>query len=670
MREAEQAAAGSSETSAPESMGSDGRVAAAGIAALGLLICVWAVWAWQYGGWFGTALYPGTVVLAIGLVLLALYAPRTVRLRGAPAVATGALVALGGWSALSASWSPAPDVAIEDAQRILTYAMAFGLGIWLSVLLGSRIHLAMAPLALAGLVAGGFALAGLLSSDDLRQLLNHGTLESPIGYRNANAAFFGIAAWAALGLATTRALAWPWRALALGTATLCIELAALSQSRASLLALGVGLVVYVALNRDRARAVIWLLLAAAPAIVVIPALTDLFEAARALEGAGIVSEGRAAGRAVALGAAMALAVGALGALVEGRFPPSPTLLRRANMIVGVGAIAVALAGVGAFVVATGDPVEWVGDRADEFLSQGGHVSEGSSRFGFNASTERDDLWRVALDDAEDAPVLGVGAGAFYFSYLKGRSASGVESAHDAHSVELEFLGELGVVGFLAFLTAVGAMAWGAMRSRRVDLPSAALSVCALTAGCFWFTHASVDWFWPFPALTAPVIALLGSACAPAMVASDSARRGRGRWLVVVGAAVLALSVVAPYMSERYVNASLEVWRSDPEQASEYLDRAEALNPLSEEPLLAEGAIARADGDDERAISAFERAAEKRPEDWVSHFILAKLLAAQDPVRSRAELGIAARQNPLSDRVESARKRLGYSRADLDGEGPP
>ena len=29
-------------------------------------------------------------------------------------------------------------------------------------------------------------------------------------------------------------------------------------------------------------------------------------------------------------------------------------------------------------------------------------------------------------------------------------------------------------------------------------------------------HASLDWFWPYPALTAPVFALLGSACAPAI----------------------------------------------------------------------------------------------------------------------------------------------------------
>ena len=61
---------------------------------------------------------------------------------------------LGVWSALSALWSPAPDVAVADAQRVLIYALAFGLGIWLCNLLGARMQLSMVPLAFAALVAG------------------------------------------------------------------------------------------------------------------------------------------------------------------------------------------------------------------------------------------------------------------------------------------------------------------------------------------------------------------------------------------------------------------------------------------------------------------------------------------------------------------------------------
>ena len=62
-------------------------------------------------------------------------------------IALASLTGLGAWAALSALWSPVPDVAIEDGQRILTYALAFGLGIWLCTLLAGRLHLALAPLA-------------------------------------------------------------------------------------------------------------------------------------------------------------------------------------------------------------------------------------------------------------------------------------------------------------------------------------------------------------------------------------------------------------------------------------------------------------------------------------------------------------------------------------------
>ena len=65
-------------------------------------------------------------------------------------VALAAPIALGGWAALSAVWSPAPDLAIADGQRILAYAVAFALGLWLCDLLGDRLHLALVPLAVAG----------------------------------------------------------------------------------------------------------------------------------------------------------------------------------------------------------------------------------------------------------------------------------------------------------------------------------------------------------------------------------------------------------------------------------------------------------------------------------------------------------------------------------------
>ncbi len=198
-------------------------------------------------------------------------------------------------------------------------------------------------------------------------------------------------------------------------------------------------------------------------------------------------------------------------------------------------------------------------------------------------------------------------------------------------MELENLSELGIVGLALFGSAVAAAAAGALRARRLGPAGAWVSAFALTAGAYWLVHSSLDWFWPYPAVTAPVFALLGSACAPAIrVDRPAPWRGSGRLAVAAGAIALAASTVPPFLSQRYVDDAYDSWQSDPARAYHDLDRAGSLNPLSVEPLLAEGAIARASGDRRRAIEAFREAISKRPEEWVSYYLLAVSARARGP----------------------------------------
>ena len=108
-------------------------------------------WALKEGGYFGAVLLPSTAVLCVGAALLVAFAPWRLDLRRArpAALALLSLGALGVWSLLSALWSPAPEIAIGDGQRILVYALCFGLGLGLCNLLGQRMHLALAPVAVA-----------------------------------------------------------------------------------------------------------------------------------------------------------------------------------------------------------------------------------------------------------------------------------------------------------------------------------------------------------------------------------------------------------------------------------------------------------------------------------------------------------------------------------------
>ena len=624
---------------------------------LTLLTAVFAWWGVKEGGYFGVAMLPGVLVLSAGLVVLSLWAPW--RAEGLSRPALLVLVGLGGlaaWTALSALWTPATDVAIADAQRVAGYGVCFGLGLWLRNLLGAQLQLALVPVAVAAGVAGLVAIGAMLTGDDIQTYLEaDGTLQFPLGYRNANAAFFAIALWPALALARTRELGWGWRVVAAAVATLCVEMALLSQSRGSVPAIAIALVVFLVLTRERARALGWLILLVAPALVVLPALSDLYSVANETSRVMAVDEMRAAGEAALGGVAVSALVALVVIAVEARFPLSPRGERRADRIATVGLLAGLLAGAVVFIVAVGNPVDFFERRVDQFRTQGSPTFEGgSSRFSFDAGTERLDLWEVALDDAADDPLLGSGAGGFQYSYTANRS-NGDQDAKDAHSVELEVLTELGAPGLALLLLALVAAAAGAIRARRLGPGEATLSAAALTAGAYWLSHTSIDWFWTYALVTAPVFMLLGAASAPRPPAPPR-RRGAGRLWVAAGAVGLILTLIPPYLSERYTNNAFRSWGSDPDGAYTDLERARSLNPFAEEPWLAEGAIARETGDSPRAIAAFSGAVEERPEDWAPHYFLATEYLQRDPARARREVDLALELNPLGARVAALADR--------------
>ena len=125
-------------------------------------------------------------------------------------------------------------------------------------------------------------------------------------------------------------------------------------------------------------------------------------------------------------------------------------------------------------------------------------------------------------------------------------------------------------------------------------------------------------------------------------------------------AVLALSVVPPFLAERYLAAAHGGWRTDLEGAYRDLDRARALNPLTDEPLLAEGAIAREAGDRARAIRTFSQAVEKRPEEYAGHYFLVLLYRGAQPDRAREELRKVRELDPLNPDLERLKSSLSAS----------
>lgn len=653
-----------------------GRPQVVGLFVLAVLTSVWCWWAVGSGAWFGVVLLPGAILLCATLIVLCAAAPRLPRLRGRYAVALIliALIALGAWAAVSALWSPAPDAAIADGQRIVVYAVAFGLGLWMALLLRERPELALVSLAVAGAFAGVVTVIGMIATDSPATYIGADrTLYFPIGYHNANAAFFLIASLPALGLASSAQLDWRLRGLAQGAATLCFGLALLSQSRGSVPAALIAVLVYVVLSPLRLRAICWLALAFIPALGVIPALSELFRAAGAgVSGAG--DELEAAGIAVAWTSGASVLLGAVAARLDRKLPGLGSSSPRANTAIIAALLVVGLGGVAGFAIAVGDPVDWAEKRADEFRAGTPDFEDESTRFTFDLGTDRYDLWRVAVEDARADPLRGTGGGGFQYTYLRERE-SRYQTARDAHSIQLEVLGELGVPGLLLLLVAVSAAVVTALRSRRLGGEGAALVAVSLAVFAYWLAHASIDWFWPYPAITAPVIALLGSASAGGMMtmteagtatsasarlSRDDGQSPRPSWIrafVAVGAVSLAISAIPPFLSQRYLNSAYAGWKTNLTRAYDDLDSARSLNPLAVDPWLAEGAIAAAAEDRARAMAAFRKAVAKRPEEWTSHYFLAELLADDRPRLARRELDRARRLNPNSPEIEELDGRL-------------
>jgi hypothetical protein len=638
----------------------------AAILALALLTALWTFWGWRKGAYFGTVFLPGLIVLCIGAGMLIAFAPWRVRARlSMPIVVTlSALIGLGLWAVLSALWSPAADLAIADGQRILAYAISFGLGALLCNLLNARMNLALAPVAIAGGLVGLITAFTLLGSSDPRDVLDiDGTLDFPLGYRNADAAFFAICIFPAISLAADRALQWQLRAAALGATTLCIDLVILSQSRASLPALVVSLIVFVLVSPLRVRALSWFAVGAIAALPTIPAMSAVFTAASDNGTAAVGGEMHTAAVIILVTTAVAVALGALAARNEERLPGLGRTDASGNRRVARGLWATLAVIFLAFLIAIGNPVDWVNSRLDEFRSgDTPDLSAQGTRFGLNAGSNRYDAWRVALSDFGDDPIFGDGGGGYRYSYLQKREHT--QDLHDAHSVWFENLAELGIVGFGLLLAAVIGAFMGAARARPLGPNARIVSAAALAAGSYWVVHTSLDWFWPYPGISAPVMALLGSAAAPAARVVGRRSTRPWRWWAIGGLAVLAISAIPPYLADRYINESRDKLVTNPEGAIADLNRAQDLNPLDDFPLLRKGFIQSTIGDTQGALASFRAAAELRPEDYAAHYLIAQLEADRNQGLAQNEIRVALELNPLDAKVRQLATQLGIPRSEL------
>jgi O-antigen ligase/polysaccharide polymerase Wzy-like membrane protein len=617
-------------------------------AALGLAVAgIWAWWAWKQGAYFGTVMLPGAVLLFALCSVALLFDHPAIRLRGAPALALGSLGALALLTAASAAWSSAPDVAAVDAVRVAAYAAAFFLGIAVCHLLGRDMHLSALVLVVPAAAVGIATVATLGIGDDLATYLHgDGTLYYPLGYRNATGAFFVIAVWPALSLALEPGRDSRLRAFAFAAAVMFAELAVLSQSRGAMLGAAVGATVFVAASQRRRLAIAGIAVVAAIVAASAHWLLAVFEAV------GDPGELTTLHRAAAVAAiATALTFGAAFIVLRRGLPdwleaPARPLSRRAGRTLAASAAA-AVAIVAGIALLTGS----VGKKVDEFTAGGYQDVPQGTRFSANVSSNRSDFWRVSIDQFESHPIAGSGGGGFRFAYLRNRDSP--EAPEDPHSVEALMASELGILGLALFACFSVSLFAGAWAPRGIGPQAAALSAGALAASAAWLAQSSVDWFWSYAAVTAPVLFLAGAAAAPALLDPGASIRRGWRWGGAVALAVAAVAAMPLFASERYLDYGVRDRAADSGAAFSDFGRAADLNPFAADPLLAEGELAAELGDPARAERAFRDAIERQPENWVPHLRLGELLTGSDPATASAELRIAHELNPSDERVRDA-----------------
>ena len=613
-----------------------------------LVAAVMAWWAWERGAYFGLEFYPGSLLLIGVLGALLAFAPFPGHVRGPVRLAFAALLGLAAWTLLSVAWSPSRDIAVDDAFRVLSYAFGFALGLWLCLLLGRRMLLSLVAIAGAAGVVAIATLGALWLGDNSRELLElDGTIRYPLGYRNAVAAFFIVGMLPMIVLAANREIDPRLRVALAGTATLSLELTILSQSRGSVFAALAAVVVLAFLHPQRLRVLAWMGLAVLPAALALPWLLDVYSEG-GTNGPETLSPLHTACAAAAATSLLACLIAAVALRREDRIRLSSATRRWINVVL-VGILGGILVVGGFVVISQGKGV------TDDLNAGTPDLQQEGSRFGLDLRTNRGDFWRVAIDDFAANPAMGEGAGGFRFSYLKDRNSS--LQPEDPHSVELLMAGELGLPGLALFVTFLVAAVVAAVRARKLGPAAATLCATSLAIAAYWLVHASVEWFWSYPALVLPVTFALGAAAAPAVLRPTSELKRTSRAGLLVAAGLAAVAIVPIYFSERYTDQAIHSWENDLPGAYEKLGDAADLNPLADRPLAAEAVIAEQAGDPQRALRALAEAQRRQPDEWTLYYLEARLLGPIDAASSARALAEARELNPEGTEIDQLEQEL-------------
>lgn len=637
-----------------------------------LLTIVPAALALRFGGYHPR--HGGWVVLALAIwACIQAARGRLSDPRSPSGIATFALLALVAWTTASMMWA---DLSIHDAwieaMRAAGYAAAFVLGG--SLLANARTYARFATL--AGIAIAVVCMAAALRvrmSDAPMSSFVAGRLDWPIGYAPGLAGFALVGAFLLFGSAVGADRRWALDrdprelvagGLALGGAGACGAVALLAQSRGTLPAIAVGLLVSVVAMPQRTA---WLLRVVVVGIAMWAvsgrlgtAYSTQFDLRQApfTEGAApdaLLAVAEAAARsaattvllvAVAL-ALLGVALVPIGASVAERIGTSGGRVRQLGAQVAIALVVMVVTLCVLTADRPGSPGHWAAEQwrgCTDPPKRTNDPGSGASYFA-NTGTGRCDYYRVALRAFGERPLLGLGAGNFRGEYVRERETT--EEPRVVHSLPLQLLAELGLLGALLGATVLGCVGWAAWRFVGSGGGRDATFAGAIGALGYWTAHASIDWLWQLPAVSLTAVLLAGG-----LVACVSPAQRRVRTAIAApiaaGAMLASIALVLPVtMADSALRRARdpELRKQDPKAALEAARDARSFDPSWSEPMITEGVLLAAAGQRTEAADAARDAVEAEPRNWSAQFRASGLIGLDDTNEGRAAFRAARALNP-------------------------
>jgi hypothetical protein len=641
---------------------------------VGIAIAVFAL-AFQSGGYdvtvrnsFAIAAW-WAIAIAVGALVWPLERPPRAAL-----VAGGALAALLAWTAIAISWSDSAERSFTEVNRT-----AFYLAVFVVAVVASRrgsggrwadgLALGIAAIGLLALTSRLFP--DLIGDRGVSSFFPQGVryLGYPLDYWNGLGIFIGLG-FPLLLRAALDARSALGRALAIGSTPALFGALYLTSSRGGMATAVLGTVVFIALCRDRLRALVALVVVGSGSAAVVAVLSARSELADGNLSADVVAgQGRSA---AALIAGICVLTGLVHWLVARAPLPIPRL-RVPRLVLAGGALLL----VAAAVIAA-DPAE----RLESFKQpprnpfapveasprtagspDAPRLTPTSSHLLSSTGNGRWQFWTAAVDEFETRPLSGRGPGSYEAWWAQHGSVS--YFTRHAHSLYLETLGELGAVGLalLAGFLLTGLVAAG-RRLRSASAPDRNVIAALVGVAVAFGFAAAIDWIWQLTVIPVVAIVALALLAGPATATATPGASGRrqlrplaARAGVVAVALCLIAAQAVPFLAQDDIRRSQHRFAAgDLDGARAAAISARGVQPWAASPHLQLALVEERRGNLREARSAISKAIERDKLDWRLWLTSARIDGAAGLAeQARAKLDRAVALNPRSPLLASLRR---------------